>query len=305
MSKTTTSDNQVSRFLFEKHDIRGTFVRLESAWRAMQHERNYPPAAANLLGDMASVTVLIASQLKQQGRITFQAKGDGAVSLLIMDCDEHLRLRGMVRMDADEKANEKADEKALSIVPASVPLLLGQGQLILTLEPAATGHKPYQSIVPLQGATLSDVFAHYLAQSEQQDTWLKLITTPEACAGLFLQRLPTSDKKQDEDAWNRVMQLADTVRDDELLHLPADTILKRLFAEEEVRLFPPQEAQYYCPYDREKVAGTLRSLGRDELLRILAEEGEVAVHDEICNHHYRFSEADIEAMFSAPQKDLH
>ncbi|MDR1528898.1 MAG: Hsp33 family molecular chaperone HslO, partial [Burkholderiales bacterium] len=186
MNKSEENNNYVSRFLFDAHDIRGTLIRLDSAWQAMQRGRNYPLAAAHLLGDMASVTVLIASQLKQPGRITFQAKGDGAVSLLVMDCDEHLRLRGMVRMDQQVAATDQV----LTAIPASVPLLLGQGQLILTLEPTAIRHQPYQSIVPLEGATLSDVFAHYLAQSEQQDTWLKLTTTPEICAGLFLQRLP-------------------------------------------------------------------------------------------------------------------
>lgn len=311
-----TSDNLVSRFLFEKHDIRGTFVRLESAWQAMQHERNYPPAAIELLGDMAAVTTLIASQLKQPGRITFQAKGDGAVSLLVMDCDEQLRLRGMVRVDSE--AHDIPAREALNTLPASVPSLLGQGRLILTLEPTIVGAQPYQSIVPLEGATLANVFAHYLAQSEQQDTWLKLVTTPDICAGLFLQRLPTSEKSKndepkdrskgnpkDDDAWDRITILADTVRNDELQQLSARELLRRLFAEEEVRLFSPREAQYYCPYDREKVISTLRALGREELERILAEEGEIIVHDEICKHRYRFSREDVVAIFEAIEKRWH
>jgi Disulfide bond chaperones of the HSP33 family len=296
-----TLDNAVSRFLFEAHDIRGAFVRLTSAWQTMQHDRNYIPAAANLLGDMAAVTTLIASQLKQPGRMTFQAKGDGAVSLLVMDCDDQLRLRGMVRMSPEVSRGDEA----LNVLPASVPLLLGQGQLILTLEPKEKNQKPYQSIVPLEGATIGDVFAHYLAQSEQQDTWLKLTTTADVCVGLFLQRLPVSAKSKDDDAWNRITMLADTVREDELQQLPVREILKRLFAEEEIRLFPPRKAQYYCPYDREKVVSTLRALGREELERILAEEGEIIVHDEICNHHYRFSADDVEKMFLTTGRELH
>lgn len=301
-------DNLISRFLFEAHDIRGAFVCLKSAWRAMQQGRDYAPAAAGLLGDMTAVTTLIASQLKQPGRITFQAKGDGAVSLLVVDCDEQLRLRGMVRVDKDARSVPANDR--LNALPASVPLLLGQGQLVLTLEPAVVADAqrnipPYQSIVPLEGKTIGDVFAHYLAQSEQQDTWLKLVTAPDACAGLFLQRLPVSANAQDDDAWSRITILADTVRDDELWQLPVREILKRLFAEEEIRLFAPREARYYCPYDREKVIGTLRALGRGELERILAEEGEITVHDEICNHHYRFSREDVVTMFSEARNKMH
>jgi molecular chaperone Hsp33 len=78
----------VRRFLFEGLDIRGAFVRLDEVWQQMQADRGYAPPVARLLGEMAAVTALIAAQLKQAGRLTFQLRGEGAVKLLVIDCDE-------------------------------------------------------------------------------------------------------------------------------------------------------------------------------------------------------------------------
>ncbi len=292
MSDMVLYDDFVCRFLFEGLDVRGALVRLGPAWQAMQQGRDYPPAAAMLLGEMTAVTALIACQLKQPGRMTFQLKGSDPVSLLVVDCDEQLRLRGMVRargMIGDEK---------------TVPALLGDGQLVLTLD-VASAREPYQSIVPLQGETVGEVFEHYLTQSEQQDTRLHLVSTPEACAGLFVRRLPASTESGDPDGWNRISRLAATVRPEEMVTLSPAVLLHRLFYEENVRLFPARALTYHCPYDRQKVISTLRALGRDEMLRLVEEQGEIAVHDEICNHHYRFDKADVIAMFESPPQGTH
>ena len=155
MNPTDPHPNRVRSFLFEQLDIRGAWVQLGPAWREMIAGRDYAEPVLSLLGQLAAVTTLISGNLKQTGRLTFQVRGNGDVSLLIMDCDEQLRLRGMAR--------------AVPNVPAgSLPALLGEGSLTLTLDQAGMS-QPYQSHVPLQGETVAAVFEHYLAQSEQAD----------------------------------------------------------------------------------------------------------------------------------------
>jgi hypothetical protein len=63
----------------------------------MQVDRNYQPTVAQLLGETAAVTALIAGQLKQPGRLTLQLRGNGPIQLLVMDCNEQLQMRGMAR----------------------------------------------------------------------------------------------------------------------------------------------------------------------------------------------------------------
>lgn len=281
------SSGRVRGFLFDALDIRGAWVQLGPAWREMTDGRGYPPPAVELLGQLAVVTTLITANLKQAGRLTFQLRGDGAVSLLVMDCDEQLRLRGMARA-------------APEIGAGRLSALLGEGSLTLTLD-TVDMRQPYQSHVPLQGETLAAVFEHYLAQSEQLPTRLWLAADGTEAAGLFLQALPGAHAK-DEDGWNRVQALADTVRADELLHLGSIKLIGRLFPEEDVRVFDPRPVTYHCPRDEEKVNTMLRGLGRRECESILQEHGEIRIHDDICNQEYVLDADAVDAIFASSPK---
>lgn len=284
----------VHRFLLEQLDIRGAVVQLGPAWRAMQARRNYATPVRDLLGELAAVATLITGNLKTPGRITFQLQGKGPVSLLVVDCDQQLRLRGMAH----------ADDSVLSGIhtcDTSVPALLGDGQLAMTLH--GERGNPYQSIVPLAGHTLGAVFEHYLTQSEQQPARLWLAADGDTACGLFLQKLPGADQR-DVDGWNRIEALASTVNNNELT-LPPETLLTRLFAEEEVRLFEARPVVWHCPRDEEKIREMLRSLGRDELESMLADAQEIAVDDEICGHNYRFGPELLDELFPPGGRILH
>jgi molecular chaperone Hsp33 len=285
--------DQVHRFLLEDLDIRGALVQLGPSWAAMTSRRNYAVPVRELLGELAAVTALIGSNLKTPGRLNFQLQGHGPVSMLVMDCNEQLQLRGMAKSElaADAEANI-----------GSVSDLLGDGQLVLTLQPK-TAQSPYQSVVPLAGGTLAKIFEHYLEQSEQQPSRLWLAATPDTACGLFLQKLPTADAR-DPDGWNRIEQLAATVRPEELA-LPPETLLTRLFSEESVRLFEPRPAAWHCPRDEEKVRNMLLSLGREEVESMLGDAEIIAIEDEICGHEYRFGAEIVDELFPPDGRLLH
>lgn len=278
----------VQTFLFEDLDIRGALVRLGPSWQELQARRDYGATERKLLGELAAVATLIGSNLKQPGRISFQLQGDGPVQILLIDCDEQLRLRGLAKTDG-------------AVEPAAVPQLLGDGQLVLTLHTRA--ERPYQSHVPIDGDTLAEVFEHYLTQSEQTATALWLTADEHCACGLYLQKLPGADAR-DADGWNRVRQLAATLRPAEMV-LPAETLLPRLFPEETLRLFDARPVSFHCPRDEEKILNMLRALGREEVEEILAEHDEIVIEDEVCNHRYRFGAEVLHRIFPTPSRSLH
>ena len=280
----------VSRFLLEDLDIRGAIVHLGAAWRAMHAGRGYAETTQTLLGELAAVTALLGNNLKTPGKISFQVQGHGAISLMVVDCNEQLHLRGMARAPQD-------------LQPAPVAELFGDGQLVLTLQTDSSPERPYQSFVPLEGDSVATIFESYLALSEQAPSRLWLTADAAHACGLFLQKLPNADKR-DADGWNRVQILTGTVTPAELT-LPAETLLERLFPEENVRLFSPREAAYVCPRDEQKVLDMLRSLGRKEIESILEERGEILIQDEICNHEYRFGPALLDELFPPEIRTLH
>jgi molecular chaperone Hsp33 len=283
----------VHAFLLEDLDIRGALVQLGPSWAATTRRRNYAAPVRDLLGELAAVTALIGSNLKTPGRLSFQLQGHGPVSMLVMDCNEQLHLRGMAKSELTADAPSSI---------GSISGLLGDGQLVLTLQPS-TAQTPYQSVVPIVGSTLATIFEHYLAQSEQQPARLWLAATADTACGLFLQKLPGADER-DPDGWNRVEHLAATVIPEELA-LPPNILLTRLFGEETVRLFAPRPATWHCPRDEEKVRSMLLTLGREELEAMLADAQMIAIEDEICGHEYRFGPEIVDELFPPDGRILH
>ena len=285
------SESSVRRFLFEHLDIRGAVVHLGEAWRQMQAGRDYQPTVAQLLGETAAVTALIAAQLKQSGRLTLQLRGNGPIQLLVMDCNEQLQMRGMARSNP-------------VVLPAPVQQLLGAdqgGQLMLSLD-LPTARHPYQSFVPMVGDSIAAIFEHYLEQSEQQPSRLFATASPRAAACLFLQKMPQADS-HDTDGWQRITQFAATVKPTELLELDAESLLDRLFREEMVahgvRVYHPAAVTYHCPEDWTKVRDMIRGLGRADAETILREHGEILIRDDICNRSYRFGAEEVAELFAS------
>jgi molecular chaperone Hsp33 len=272
----------VQRFLFERLDIRGRLVCLTGAWQRMLEGRGYPENIARLLGHTTALSVLLGANQKDSGRLTLQVIGSGPVSLLVADCTTGLRIRGMAQYAPGASGTERS--------------LFGDGRLVLTLEDMKSG-QTYQSLVPLAGDTLAEIFEHYLSQSEQLPAFLRLYATGEALCGLLLEKLPGADAR-DPDGWNRTARLADALALDETLDAQPYDLLVRLFPEELLRVFRLHAVEYHCPYDVENVKRMLLGLGRGEVEAILAARGEVVIRNEMCNHEYRFDRAAVEEMFA-------
>lgn len=273
----------VQRFLFENLDIRGRLVCLTGAWQRMLDGRDYPDDIASLLGHTTALNVLLGANQKGSGRVTLQVQGSGPVRLLVSDCTPELRIRGMASYEKD------------LLAVASERGLLGNGRLSVTLEDMKSGQF-YQSLVPLEGDTLQQIFEHYLSQSEQLSAFLRLYADGGALCGLLLEKLPGADAK-DPDGWNRVQHLASTLTLDETRDAQPYDLLTKLFPEELMRVFRLYAVEYHCPYDEDKVKDMLRGLGRREVEAILAEQGEVVIRNEMCNHEYRFDARAIAALF--------
>jgi len=106
------------------------------------------------------------------------------------------------------------------------------------------------------------------------------------------------DRDEIDDAWRRVQLHGDTLRAEELQALSDREILRRLFAEDDVRLFESSPVYFRCRCSRERVIGMLRGLGPEETRSVLAERGEVEVRCDFCNRAYRFDPVDVEQLFA-------
>lgn len=285
--------DHLQRFLFDGTDVRGEMVSLEQTWRHVQDRHHYPDVVAMRLGELLSAAALLTATLKLDGIMTIEVRGSGPVTLLMAESNpgnEELeqQLRGIARWD----------ESATLSQDMTLAELLGNGQIVITLDPR--NGKRYQGIVALENETLAGCLEHYFMQSEQLPTRLWLASDSTRSAGLLLQQLPQSDS-QDADAWPRLSMLADTVTSEELLTLEAESLLYRLFNEEQTRVFTPVPVAFGCTCSRERLGHALGSIAPEELRGIIKEQGQIETHCHFCNTRYAFTAADVESLIESPE----
>ncbi|APW37574.1 Hsp33 chaperonin [Rhodoferax koreense] len=319
--------SELHKFLFDGLPVRGSIVRLTDAWQEILRRRAsnttvgaYPTPVAELLGEMTAAAALMQSNIKFDGALVLQVFGDGPVKLAVVEVQPDLSLRATASV-----MGEVAADATLS----QMVNVTNQGRCAITLDPKTKfpGQQPYQGVVPLFGdqreklEKVSDVLQHYMLQSEQLDTLLVLAADDKVAAGLLIQRLPAKGeanlaggRQADEDEigvnehYNRIAHLASTLKREELLTLDVDTILRRLFWEEQVLMFAPYAGEtaprFHCTCSRERVGNMIQSLGRDEVEGILSERAEVEVGCEFCGQQYRFDAVDAAQLFVKPDATL-
>jgi molecular chaperone Hsp33 len=282
--------DSLQRFLFEQSHVRGELVHLDVAWRAVLERHDYPPALRTVLGELMAAATLLAAMLKLNGSLILQIQGQGPVSLLVVECGGELKVRATAKWEGELEG-------------LSFAQMVGDGRFVITLDPR-DGGQTYQSIVALDSDSVAGVLQDYMQRSEQLETRLWLAADDRGAAGLLLQKMPHegglgATVEQDDDMWQRVAMLTDTVTYGEILGLPAEELLHRLYNEEDVRLFESKRVEFLCSCSRDKVGRMLKMLGPDEVHAVLAEQGAVEVNCEFCNQQYRFDAVDAEQVFAA------
>lgn len=272
-------------FLFEHLPVRGALVQLDETWRELSSTQDYPAPVTRVLGEAAAAAALIANSLKFDGQLTLQLSGDGPLELLVVQCTNELHLRGMA-LSRDVAAQ------------AGFPELSRGARCAMTVESSVLADR-YQGIVDASGDSLAHCLEGYFERSVQLPTRLWLLADEECAAGLLLQRVPDAVTPLPDDDWRRLGFLADTLTLDEMRDGVGTDLLRKLFAEDDVRAFRPRSTRFECRCSIERVERALRLLGEDEVRETLAEQGEIRVTCEFCNRERRLDAIDVERLFSA------
>ncbi|GAA0775531.1 Hsp33 family molecular chaperone HslO [Castellaniella ginsengisoli] len=291
----------LKKYLTADRSTRIQALRLTQSWQTGLAHQDLPPALVGLLGELTAASALLASNIKFDGSVVLQLQGNGPVRLIMVECTSALDLRATAHL-----------REGATLPPgAGLQDMLNpddQGRFTVMLDPSGrqAGATAYQGIVPLEGDTVAAVLEHYMKHSEQLDTRLWLAADGHACAGLLLQRMPgestpagaAEQTGDSNETWAHCTTLADTLKREELRTTDTDTLIRRLFWEDDLLVFPEQAVRWHCPCSRERVAGMLRTLGRPEVDSILAEQGHVHIACNFCGQPYDFDAVDCAALFA-------
>ncbi len=272
--------------------VRGRLVRLDAASARALGAHALPEPAARVAGEVVALGALLGTALKLDGRLTIQTKGDGPLDLVTADyygADEnrHRGVRGYARVDA---------ERFGALEGREFDKLAGKGALAITIEPQRGG-KTYQGIVELSPDGIAASAETYFAQSEQLPTVIRLAAAPLYLAGekephwraggIMLQMTPDAAREGVEsksDDWERLSLLLKTVEDLELVDttLAPETLLWRLFHEDEVRVQPPEPVIFRCDCNADRIITVLKSYAPEDRAGLADPDGVIRARCEFC-----------------------
>ena len=276
-----TQHDQLHRYLFENYAVRGELVTVSDTLEQILANHSYPQPVKTVLSELLVATSLLTATLKFAGDITVQLQGDGPLSLAVINGNNQQQLRGVARVQGE--IPEGADLKTL----------VGNGYLVITISPQE-GER-YQGVVGLEGDTLAACLEDYFQRSEQLPTRLFIRTGEHdgkaVAGGMLLQVMPAQDAQIND--FEHLATPTETIKAEELFTLPATDVLWRLYHEEEVTVYDPQDVEFKCTCSRQRCADALKTLPDEEVDSILADEGEIDMHCDYCGNHYLFNAMDI------------
>lgn len=288
MNNSMNNNDSIQRFIFENADVRGELVHLTNSFQSIMDQHNYPPSIRKILGEVLVVVSLLSAIIKFKGRLTVQFQGKSPLKLLLGQCNNQFELRGLAQWDGDLSEED-------------IMLAVKTGTLAIMIFPD-NSTKPYQGIVSWQGDSLAQSIEGYFKDSEQLPTRVWLAVNDTTATGLLLQPLPKEGARKttpvpgDHD-WEHIVYLTDTITPNELLFLDNQTLLHRLYSQEEVRVFPPEPVVFRCTCSIARSENVIRMLGQEEAESELKEKQQIIVTCEFCNKEYAFDRVDVANIF--------
>lgn len=319
--------SEVHRFLFESLPVRGVFVRLSDVWTEILRRHaggssapTYPAPVQDLLGEMTAAATLMHLNLRYPGSLALQILGDGPVQLALVEVQPDLGLRATATVIGGVEAGERLNRLVNQH---------GQGKCSVTLSPNASvpSQPDYRGVSALSGRKqpefekLSEILEQHMQQNGQLGATLVLAANDKVAAGLLIQSLPpaaehhlargdASHASQAEIDLNedcsRIAILASSLKREELLTLPGERILHRLFWQEKLLHLARTEAEpaphFSCTCSHDRVRRMILGLGPAQAQRLVAELGKIEVACNFCGAKYQFDALDVTQIFSVAGK---
>lgn len=276
--------------------VRGRLVRLSNVSAQALTAHKLPEAAARVAAETLTLSALLGSALKLDGRLTVQTKSDGALDLIAADYygaedGKAAGVRGYARVN-EEKAKPLGNAPKFSD-------LAGGGSLGITIEPKRGG-ETYQGIVALSPDGIAASAQTYFGQSEQLPTAIKLAAAPVfepgkpvhwRSGGIMLQR--TAEAAKADDDWERLKMFLSTVEDFELVDtsLKAEQLLWRLFHEDEIRVLPFEPLTFRCDCSAERIQTVLKNYTPEERNKLADGDGIIRARCEFCGKTHEIAPA--------------
>ncbi|MBQ7128495.1 MAG: Hsp33 family molecular chaperone HslO, partial [Clostridia bacterium] len=256
---------------------------------AVNYHKTYPVMTA-ALGRLLTATSMMGCVLKgDNSKITVKIDCDGEARGLVAVSDSKGNPKGYVlnrMVDVPEKHKGKLD----------VGTAIGKGTLFVSKDIGLK--EPYNGATQLVSGEIAEDIAAYFVESEQIPTVcaLGVLINPDlsinSAGGFIIQMLPAAGDDTAE------------LIEKGLEGLPSVTtmlsegtsileIVKRVLCKFEVEVLEEHEINYKCDCSKERTDKILKSIGKEELLKLADEQEITKVDCHFCDKTYKYTSNDL------------
>ena len=279
--KTLVFDDQISVAVLDTTEMVNDAIKIHKL----------SPVCSAAFGRTITASTFMASGLKnQKDKLTIVIKGDGPCGKITVCGNGDLFMRGSID-------NPQVDIPLRTDGKLNVGGCVGKNGKMVVIKSMGL-KESYTGSSELVSGEIAEDFTSYYALSEQQPTAMALgvkIGKDLTCigaGGVIVQALPFASEKNLIKAEEIVKSLSNVSTI--VGQIGAEGILKEYFNTEKFVEYNPR---YKCQCSREYISEVLVSLGKEELNKIIEEEGKITVNCQFCATDYNFYKEDVEKLF--------
>lgn len=262
----------------EAHRLHGTF-----------------PVATAALGRTLTIAAIMGQGLKNDtDSVTIQFRGDGPLGNMVAVTDNKSRVRGyVVNPYVDLPLNKKGK--------LDVGRAVGKGQLNVIYDLSLK--EPYCGQVPIVTGEIAEDMTYYFAKSDQIPTAIGLGVlvgtdeNAEQAGGFMIQLMPEATEEiagKIEDKMKTIPPITQMLADD----MTAQDIL--FYLTEDFDMIMQNQTvmpMYRCKCSQKRMRDAVISVGKEEIRKIMDEDGKCEVECQFCNNKYVFGKDELEEMY--------
>ncbi len=247
--------------------------------------------AAAVLGRTITAAAIMGSMLKSEDdAITLQLNGGGPIGRVIAVADGKANVKGYVDYPlVDLPLNEKGK--------LDVGGAVGTNGMLSIIRDLGL-KEPYVGQVPLVNGEIAEDLTRYYATSEQLPTAVALGVlvdvdyTIKAAGGFILQVLPGAYDEDIDNVEKTVQSIASVTEMLSNGKKPED-IVEKLLSDYEIEYFDNIGTAYKCDCSRERTDRALISIGKEELTKLIEEDGKAEITCHFCDNVYNYTKEEL------------
>ena len=295
-------------FIFVNKPASGVIIHLNNSIEQILEKHNYPLIIQKLLSEAVISNLLLFSNSKTKGSMTLQFlnKDDhknNYISFISVKCNSKGQMRALAQYNKDKiNDNSKQDILAKS---------LKNGNLSITFEPDNNNsNKRFQSFIPVNHGSIAEAMESYFEKSVQNPTKIIIQSNIKDnlnnISALMLQFTPepknseNTDNLENENSFDELSILAESLLlpgcKDELLKTKNEIMLKKLFFNDDMKIFPQEKLSFFCGCSKLNMERAIISLGKEQALKLIEEQktqsgnSDLMATCEFCLNKYEFDE---------------